>query len=133
MFYLYIESLHDAVRTNAQMILQHLLVSFFAARYGGEQQKTLELLINLWKDLNFQPCVCVCAGIFVTCCNLIIWYELNKRLWAILLLFPIPHVSAYHVMQTLCKKLKHIPNTIPCEQETNLTVASMMTCKICLI
>ena len=42
------------------------------------------------------------------CCNLVLWYELNKKLWDILL----------------------FPNTELCIKEINIAVTSMMTCQI---
>ena len=84
-----IEGLHDAVCTYAGMMRQHLLVSFCTVRYGEKQQKnylTFDLLHG--KSCNFHR---VCMVIFLPlACNLVRWYELNKKLWNILLLFPIP-------------------------------------------
>ena len=87
-----IEGLHDAVRNYARSIFQNLLVSFFTARYGEKTTKnarTFDLLHGrIWNFIQ------VCVLIFLSLgCNLVMWYELNKKLWYILLLFPIPSVN----------------------------------------
>ena len=84
--YTSIEGLHETVRTKAHKMLQHLLVFFCMAWYGEKQQKKrLNFRFASRKGCNFHQ---VCVLIFLPLdCNLVMWYELNKKLWNMLLLF----------------------------------------------
>ena len=89
-----------AIRTYAHRILANLLVSLCIERYGEKEQpkKIKKNKKNAWSSVlshgriwNFNR---VCADILVTQLQSIMWYELNKKLWNILLLVPIPsHAS----------------------------------------
>ena len=83
----------------------------FPLWYGEKQLKALTLVYFIEpRILNFNR-VCVLMLLSLGC-NLVMWYELNKQLWNILLFFP---------------------NTILRRLENNKAVMGMMTCRICLI
>ena len=68
---------------------------FFFVRRGLENleknnRKHLNFWYTSWEELKFQPSVCVLILLSLSC-NLVLWYELNKMFWDILLCFPIPH------------------------------------------
>ena len=101
-----IEGLHNAVRTYAHCGNISVLP---LAQHGMEKNNK-----KCWNFL-FTPRIRIaifteCVVIFLPLgCNLVMWYELNKK------------IIEYFVT---------FPNTVPCKQETNMVVASMMTCKI---
>ena len=58
---------------------------------GIEKNKKIRYYFGftLWLDLKFQLSVCVLT-ILPLGCYLVLWYEVNKKIWDILLHFPIP-------------------------------------------
>ena len=107
-----IEGLHKAIRTYTCTIYPTPWFPFCMARYTEKQQKMLELLIYFIEGIKIST-ECVCVLIFLSLsCNLVLWHEVNKKVMGHLVMFS---------------------NTMPCKEETNMVVASMMTCKIGLI
>ena len=83
-----IEGLHDAIRTYTRTILPRSLVFFL---YGAVWRKTIKPAVTFdllhTKIWYFNR---VCVLIFLSLgLNLVLWYELNKKLRDILLYFPI--------------------------------------------
>ena len=105
------EGLHYVVSTYTHTIWQHLLVFFLystAWRKTTKNALTFDLLHGRIWNINW-----VCVLIFLSLsCNLVLWYELNKKLRNILLCFPIP---------SRAKKKPMWRSRV------------MMSCKICLI
>ena len=60
---------------------------FCSAQYREKQQKGLELLNYFMEGIKTNR-VCVLIFLLLSC-NLVLWYELNKKYWNILLCFPI--------------------------------------------
>ena len=71
-------------------ILPSLLVFLFV-QHGIKKnyKQRLNFRFTSWKDLILQLSVCVLIFLLLSC-NLIMWYELNKKWRNILLCFPIP-------------------------------------------
>ena len=77
-------------------------LGFLVAQHGeNQQQKTLELTIYFMEGFEISS-ECVCVLTFLSLgCNLVMRYELNKKLRNILLLFPIPsHVNGKPTWQS---------------------------------
>ena len=86
----------------------------FVQRGMEKNNKTCcSLGLTSWQDFNISTeCVCVCLCSLSLLYSLVLYCELNKKFWDILLCFSTPD----------CQK-----------QETSMAGASMMTCKIGLI
>ena len=108
-----IEGLHDAVCTYARTILSKSLGFLLHSAVWRKQQKTLELSIFFMEKFEISSrCVCWYSGHSVGILTMVMWYELNKKKWNNLLLFPI---------------LSHV------NRKPTWRSPSVMTCKICLI
>ena len=100
---------HNAFCTHMCTILPRPLVSFLYGVVQRKTTKTLEPSIYFMERIKiFSKCVLIFLSLS---CNLDLWYEGNKFL---------RHFVAFS-------------NTAPYKEETNMAVASTMTCKIGLL
>ena len=87
--------------------LQHLLVSFCTVRYEEKQRKNTWTFVYFMEGLEISSERCVLIFLSLDC-NLVMWYALNKKLWNILLLFPIPsHANRKPIWRSHVISLKH--------------------------